>query len=105
MGESENNGSVHKVLGTRTPDGSGGVCSSFNWMAVPNLSRIRTALGRHHRSRGLWARQIGVDASFGDWEQVGMDVGGEDLETQGAFLKINYDFDFATLTSLRLLPI
>ena len=29
-----------------------------------------------------------------------MDVGGEDLETQGAFLKINYDFDFATLTSI-----
>lgn len=101
MGESENNGSVHKVLGTRTPDGSGGVCSSFNPMAVPNFEQDTNCIGAPPPAAGDYGPdQIGVDASFSDWEDVGMDVGGEDLETQGAFLKINFDFDFATLTSI-----
>lgn len=100
-GQSENNGSAHKVLGTRAPDGSGAVCANFNPQQVPDLNNNTNCISVPPPAAGdQGPGQSGVDGSFGDWEDVGMDVGGEDLETKGTFLKINHDFSWATFTSI-----
>lgn len=100
-GQSENNGSVHKVLGTRNPDGSGAVCDQFDPQQVPNFDINTNCISVPPPAVGdQGPGQPGIDGSFSSWEDVGMDFGGEELETKGAFLKLNHDFGFATFTSI-----
>lgn len=100
-GQSENNGSVHKVLGTRAPDGSGAVCADFNPQKIPDFEDNTNCIGVPPPATGdQGPGQSGVDGSFSDWEDVGMDIGGEDLETKGAILKINHEFSWATFSSI-----
>jgi len=99
--QSENNGSAYKALGTRAPDGSGAVCSEFNPQAVPDFDRNTNCIGVPPPAVGdLGPGQPGADTSFSDWEDVGMNIGGEDLETKGIFLKINHELEFASFTSI-----
>ena len=100
-GQSENNGSTHKVLGTRAPDGSGAVCADFAPQAIPDFDDNTDCISVPPPAVGdQGPGQSGVDGSFGDWEDVGMDIGGEELETRGAFIKINHEFSWASFTSI-----
>lgn len=98
--QSENNSTAYKVLGTRSPDGTGAVCSAFNPRAVPDFDKNTNCISVPPPMAGDLGGQPGADPSFSDWEDVGMNVGSEELETKGAFLKINHDFDWASLTSI-----
>ncbi|KGE04567.1 TonB-dependent receptor [Pseudohaliea rubra] len=100
-GQSENNGSVYKVLGTRSPDGSGAVCAGFNPGSVQDFDDNTPCITvPPPAAGGQGPGQPGVDPSFADWEDVAMDVGGEDLETYGAFFKLNHEFSWASFTSI-----
>ena len=100
-GQSENNGTAYKALGSRNPDGSGDVCAEFDPLAIPNFDNNTSCISVPPPAVGdSGLGQPGAVTSFSDWQDVGMNIGGEDLETKGAFLKINHDFDWATLTSI-----
>jgi iron complex outermembrane receptor protein len=100
-GQSKNNGTVYKALGTRAPDGSGAVCAQFNPNSIADFDNNTDCITVPPPASGsLGPNQPGADSSFSNWRDVGMDSGGEDLETFGAFLKLNHDLSWATFTSI-----
>ena len=98
--ESENNGSIFKVLGTRAPDGSGDVCADFDGTVIADFSINTNCLNVTPPAAGEQSGELGADPSFADWRTVGMNIGGLDMETQGVSLKIDHDLAGATLTSI-----
>lgn len=99
--QSENHGTAYKSLGTRSPDGSGAVCAEYHPQSVPNFDRNTSCITVPPPAVGdLGPGQTGANPSFSDWRDVGMDIGREEVETQGLFLKLNHDFDWATFTSI-----
>jgi iron complex outermembrane recepter protein len=102
--KSKNNGTVHKTLGTRDPSGSGAVCSQFSPLSVADFESNTSCISVPPPAAGdAGPGQRGTDPSFGSWEQVGMDVGEENIKTKGFSLKINHDFSWATFTTITSL--
>jgi len=102
--KSENNGTVYKTLGSRAPNGSGAVCAEFNPLAVADFESNTSCISVPPPAAGdAGPMQRGTDPSFSSWEQVGMDVGSENLKTKGFSLKINHEFEWASFTSITAL--
>lgn len=100
ISESENNGIAYKALGTRAPDGSGAVCADFNGTVIANFDTNTNCISRTPPGPGEQAGNLGADPSFANWETVGMNVGGLEMETRGISLRIDHDIEGATLTSI-----
>lgn len=86
--KSKNNGSGVRALGTLNPDGSGTPCEQLN-LGVPNFEDNTNCV-----IRGAFG--VGDDPSTGDWETTRQGNGIEELDTVGAYLKWDYDLDWAT---------
>ena len=108
--ESENNGTAAKAVGTRDPNDTSwnpGPCSDFNPLAIVDFERTTSCL-----SRPAWSpnpnrpgppaviQTPGVNPSQSDWETVDMNAGGENLEVNGVYLKLDHDLDWGTFTSI-----
>ena len=93
--KSDNNSTSIRAMGSRAPDGSGGVCADVP-MGVIDFEDDTNCLSRDGGGTG----EPASDPSTGDWELSAQDVGFEDLNTKGAYLKIDYDLSWATFTSI-----
>ena len=92
---SQNNSTAVKAVGTRSVDGSGGVCVDAP-MGVVDFEANTSCLGRDGGATG----EAASDPSTGDWKLTAQDVGLEDISTDGFYLKIDYDLGWATLNSI-----
>ena len=93
--KSDNNSTSIRAMGTRSPDGSGGLCADVP-MGVIDFEDNTNCLGRDGGGTG----EPASDPSTGDWELSAQDIGFEDLNTKGAYLKFDYDMPWATFTSI-----
>lgn len=93
--KSDNNSTSIRAVGSRSPDGSGGVCADVP-MGVIDFEDDTSCLSRDGGGTG----EPALDPSTGDWELSAQDIGFEDLNTKGAYLKIDYDLSWATFTSI-----
>lgn len=94
--ESETNGTGKRALGTRAADGSHNASGTF----TNQVYDFGNAGSGYSRNEGPAGTGVGVIPSGNDWEDIGGDIGGAELETYGAYLKITHDFGWAMLTSL-----
>ena len=92
---SENNSTSIKAVGSRSPDGSGGLCADAPRGAI-DFEVNTTCLSRN----GGGTREPATDPTTGDWELNAQDIGFEDLDTKGVYLKFDYDLPWATFTSI-----
>ena len=93
--KSDNNSTSIRAMGTRSPDGSGGLCADVP-MGVIDFEDNTNCLSRDGGGTG----EPASDPSTGDWELSAQDIGFEDLDTRGAYLKIDYDLPWATFSSV-----
>ena len=93
--KSDNNSTSIRAMGTRSPDGSGGLCADVP-MGVIDFEDNTNCLSRNGGGTG----EPASDPSTGDWELSAQDIGFEDLDTKGAYLKFDYDLPWATLNSI-----
>ena len=93
--KSDNNSTSIRAMGTRSPDGSGGLCADVP-MGVIDFEDNTNCLSRNGGGTG----EPASDPSTGDWELSAQDIGFEDLDTEGAYLKFDYDLPWATLNSI-----
>ncbi|MBT8083838.1 MAG: TonB-dependent receptor [Woeseia sp.] len=93
--KSDNNSTSIRAIGTRSPDGSGGLCADVP-RGVIDFESNTNCLSRDGGGTG----ELASDPSTGDWELSAQDIGFEDLDTRGAYLKIDYDLPWATLSSI-----
>ncbi len=90
--QNENNGSAVKALGTRDPDGLGGVCVDFGPGEL-DFERDTDCLSRNGGGTG----EVATDPSTGDWESITSNIGHEDIESSGYYFDFSYDLSWATL--------
>ena len=93
--KSDNNSTSIRAMGTRSPDGSGGLCADAP-MGVIDFEDNTNCLSRNGGGTG----EPASDPSTGDWELSAQDIGFEDLDTKGAYLKFDYDLSWATFSSI-----
>ncbi len=93
--ESDNNSTAVRALGTRSPDGSGGLCDQVP-LGIVDFEDDTNCLGRDGGATG----EPASDPSTGDWDRSAQDIGYEDLSTKGFYLKFDYDFEWATFNSI-----
>ena len=93
--KSENNSTSIRALGSRSPDGSGGFCQDFP-TGVIDFEADTDCLGRDGGGTG----EPASDPSTGDWELTAQDFGFEEVDTRGAYLKVDYDLPWATFNSI-----
>ena len=93
--KSNNNSTSIRAMGTRSPDGSGGLCADVP-TGVIDFSDNTNCLSRDGGGTG----EPASDPSTGDWGLSAQDIGFEDLNTKGAYLKFDYDLPWATFTSI-----
>lgn len=93
--DSNNNSTAAKAMGTRSADGSGGVCADAP-TGVVNFEADTNCLGRNGGKTG----EAASDPSTGDWKLTAQDVGLEELSTEGFYLKIDHDLEWATFNSI-----
>ena len=93
--KSDNNSTSIRAMGTRSPDGSGGLCADAP-MGVIDFEDNTNCLSRNGGGTG----EPASDPSTGDWELSAQDIGFEDLDTKGAYLKFDYDLPWATFSSI-----
>ena len=93
--KSDNNSTSIRAMGTRSPDGSGGLCADAP-MGVIDFEDDTNCLSRNGGGTG----EPASDPSTGDWELSAQDIGFEDLDTKGAYLKFDYDLSWATFNSI-----
>lgn len=93
--KSNNNSTSIRAMGTRSPDGSGGLCADVPTGAI-DFSDNTNCLSRDGGGTG----EPASDPSTGDWGLSAQDIGFEDLNTKGAYLKFDYDLPWATFTSI-----
>ena len=89
---SENNSTVIKALGSRSVDGSGGLCAQFPTSGSLDFEDNTDCLGRD----GAGSGEPATDPSTGDWDKLAQDFGFEDLSTQGFYVKFDYELSWAT---------
>lgn len=93
--KSKNNSTSIRAMGTRSPDGSGGLCADAP-RGVIDFADNTNCLSRDGGGTG----EPASDPSTGDWELSAQDIGFEDMNTKGAYLKLDYDMPWATFTSI-----
>ncbi|MGB5246203.1 MAG: TonB-dependent receptor [Woeseia sp.] len=93
--KSDNNSTSIRAVGTRSADGSGGLCAQAP-MGVIDFESNTNCLSRDGGGTG----ELATDPSTGDWGLSAQDIGFEDLDTKGAYLKFDYDLPWATFTSI-----
>ena len=92
---SENNSTAIRAVGTRSPDGSGGLCADAP-TGIIDFEDNTDCLGRDGGGTG----EAASDPSTGDWEKTAQDIGFEEIETWGTYLKFDYELPWATFTSI-----
>ena len=92
---SENNSTAVKAVGTRAVDGSGGLCADAP-LGVVDFERDTDCLGRDGGGTG----EPASDPSTGDWDLTAQDFGFEEVDTLGAYLKVDYELPWATFNSI-----
>ena len=92
---SDNNSTAIKAVGTRSPDGSGGLCADAP-RGIINFETNTNCLSRDGGGTG----EAASDPSTGSWETTAQNFGTEILDTKGAYLKVDYDLPWATFTSI-----
>jgi len=92
---SDNNSTAIKAVGTRSPDGSGGLCADAP-RGIIDFEANTNCLSRDGGGVG----EPASDPSTGDWGTTAQDFGAEELDTLGAYLKIDYDLSWATFNSI-----
>jgi iron complex outermembrane receptor protein len=93
--ENKNNSTAIRGIGTRSPDGSGGLCDDAP-RGIVDFELDTNCLSRDGGATG----ELGSDPSTGDWRLNAQDIGLEDLSTQGFYLKFDYDLEWATFNSI-----
>ena len=93
--KSDNNSTAIKAVGTRAPDGSGGLCADVP-TGIIDFEIDTNCLSRDGGATG----EAPSDPSTGDWGTTAQDFGFEDLETKGVYLKVDYDLPWATFNSI-----
>ena len=93
--KSDNNSTSIRAVGSRSPDGSGGLCVDVP-IGVIDFEQNTNCLSRDGGGTG----EPATDPSTGDWELSAQDIGFEDLDTRGAYLKFDYDLPWATFSSI-----
>jgi iron complex outermembrane receptor protein len=93
--KSDNNSTSIRAMGSRSPDGSGGLCADAP-TGIIDFEDNTNCLSRDGGGTG----EPASDPSTGDWEKSAQDIGFEDLDTKGAYLKIDYDLPWATFNSI-----
>lgn len=96
--KSDNNSTAIRALGTRSPDGSGGLCAAAP-RGIIDFEADTNCISRNGGGTG----EAGTDPSTGDWGTTAQDFGSEDLDTRGGYLKIDYYLDWATFSSITSL--
>lgn len=92
---SKNNSTAVKALGTRSPDGSGGLCADVP-TGIINFESNTNCLSRDGGGTG----EAATDPSTDSWNTTAQDFGFEELDTKGMYLNIDYDLDWAIFTSI-----
>jgi len=92
---SVNNSTAIKAVGSRSPDGSGGLCADVP-RGVIDFEDYTNCLSRDGGGTG----EPASNPSTGDWELTAQDIGFEDLNTRGVYLKFDYDLPWATFSSI-----
>ena len=92
---SENNSTAIKAVGTRAPDGSGGLCAEAPTGEI-DFEKFTNCHGRNGGSTG----EAPTNPSTGDWDKTAQDLGYEEVDTWGTYLKFDYDFSWATFSSI-----
>ena len=95
--KSDNNSTAIRALGTRSPDGSGGLCADVP-TGIIDFETNTNCLSRDGGGSG----EVATDPSTGDWGTTAQDFGFEDLETSGVYLKFDYGLEWATFASISL---
>ena len=93
---SDNNSTAIKAIGTRSPDGSGGLCADAPTAGIINFEADTNCLSRNGGGTG----EAASDPSTGDWNTTAQDFGTEILDTRGTYLKVDYELQWATLSSI-----
>jgi iron complex outermembrane receptor protein len=91
---SVNNSTAIKAVGTRSPDGSGGLCADAP-TGIINFENDTNCLSRDGGGTG----EAASDPSTGDWNTTAQDFGFEELDTLGGYLNIDYELSWAIFTS------
>jgi iron complex outermembrane receptor protein len=92
---SDNNSTAIRAVGTRSADGSGGLCADAP-LGVIDFELDTNCLGRDGGGTG----EPASDPSTGDWALTAQDFGFEEVDTRGAYLKFDYDLPWATFSSI-----
>ncbi|GAC33147.1 TonB-dependent receptor [Paraglaciecola polaris] len=92
---SVNNSTAIKAVGTRSADGSGGLCADAP-TGIVDFEKDTNCLSRDGGGSG----ELASDPSTGDWNTTTQDIGYEELDTRGAYLNIDYELPWAVLTSV-----
>jgi iron complex outermembrane receptor protein len=95
---SENNSTAIRAVGSRSPDGSGGVCADVP-RGIIDFEANTNCLGRDGGGTG----EPASDPSTGDWGTTAQNFGFEELDTKGGYIKFDYDYDWATFSSITSL--
>lgn len=90
-----NNSTAIKAVGTRSPDGSGGLCADAP-TGVIDFEKNTNCLSRDGGGSG----EVASDPSTDDWNTTAQDFGFEELDTKGAYLNLDYELPWAVFTSI-----
>jgi len=91
---SENNSTALRAVGTRSADGSGGLCAEVP-RGIIDFEANTNCLSRDGGGTG----EAASDPSTGDWSTTAQDFGFESLDTKGVYLKFDYDLGWAIFSS------
>ena len=92
---STNHSTAIKAVGTRSPDGSGGLCADAP-TGVIDFEQNTNCLSRDGGGSG----EVALDPSTDDWNTTAQDFGFEELDTKGAYLSFDYELPWAVFTSI-----
>ena len=92
---SNNNSTAIRAVGTRNPDGSGTLCADVPTGIVDFEANIN-CVGRDGGGTG----ELPSNPATGDWSTTAQDIGFEEIETRGAYLKFDYDLSWATFSAM-----
>ena len=91
---SNNNSTAIRAVGSRSADGLGGLCSQVP-TGVIDFGQSTSCLSRDGGGTG----EPASNPSTSNWTLNTQDIGFEDLETQGFYLKFDYELPWATFNS------
>lgn len=92
---SDNNSTPIRAVGSRSPDGSGGLCAEAPQGNI-DFGQSTSCFSRDGGGTG----ELAANPSTSNWTLNTQDIGFEDLETQGWYLKFDYELPWATFNSI-----